>query len=344
MTSNNKNEFRLMGLEASPYTMKVDAYLTFKGLPFKWISRNMKTEGLFQKHAKVQLIPLLFFPDGETMQDSTPILERLESDHPEPTIHPEDPTLWFLSCLLEEFGDEWCNKLMFFQRWLYKADQEATAKRLAGLTLEGQWYALLARPFFARMIIRRMVPRMSFAGATPTNIPIYKESFFNLSKLLDQHLATRPYLLGARPSFGDFGMWCNLYQAWTDPTPRAHFEAHTPHLLAWIHRMRAPRIDGDFESLDTLLPTLKPILTEEVGARFLPWVDANERAWVAGAPETAFIMNGAPYRQKTFKYQAFTLEALRSKFRTVSDNPTLRGLLRETGCLDVLAVTETTSA
>ena len=118
--------FRLMGLEPSPYTMKVDSFLKFKSIPYQWVSRNLKAETEYQAHAKVQLIPLLFLPNGDTMQDSTPILERLDAEYPRPTIHPESKALWFLSCLFEEFGDEWCNKLMFFQRWFYEADARST--------------------------------------------------------------------------------------------------------------------------------------------------------------------------------------------------------------------------
>ena len=34
-----------------------------------------------------------------------------EAEHPDPSIYPDDPALRFLAALLEEFGDEWCNKL-----------------------------------------------------------------------------------------------------------------------------------------------------------------------------------------------------------------------------------------
>jgi len=78
--------FRLLGLEPSPYTMKVQSFLRFKSIPYQWVSRNLKAEREYQAHAKVQLIPLLFFPNGETMQDSTPILERLDTEYPSPSI------------------------------------------------------------------------------------------------------------------------------------------------------------------------------------------------------------------------------------------------------------------
>ena len=60
--------FRLMGLPLSPYTKKVQSYFDFKGIGYEWIQRSMKNEPLFQQHAKVQLIPLLFLPDGERIR------------------------------------------------------------------------------------------------------------------------------------------------------------------------------------------------------------------------------------------------------------------------------------
>ena len=330
------SQFRLMGLDPSPYTMKVDSYLKFKGIPYEWVSRNLKNEKLFQEHAKVQLIPLLFFPSGEAMQDSTLIIERLEKEQADPTIHPEDQALWFLSCLFEEFGDEWCNKLMFFQRWFYEADAKATGKRLARERLEGVWWAPIVRPIAARLLVRRMVPRLVYSGGNETNIPQLKQSFIDLSGMLDKHFAKRPYLLGARPCFGDFGLWCNYYQAWTDPTANAYLEANAPALVNYIKRMQSPSVEGDFEDLEALKPTLIPVLEREMATRFLPWMEANHRAWDAGHKETSLTMNGELFQQKTFKYQALTLDELRSKFATVADHEILTELLNETGCLPFL--------
>ncbi len=328
--------FRLMGLPLSPYTKKVQSYFDFKGIGYEWIQRSMKNEPLFQQHAKVQLIPLLFLPDGETMQDSTPIIERLEQEFPQPSVHPEDRALWFLSCLFEEFGDEWCNKLMFFQRWFYPADAKSTGDRLAGYRLEGQWWAALGKPVLSHLMVRRMVPRLSFAGANATNIPQLKQSFIDLSAMLDAHFAKRRYLLGDRPCFGDFGLWCNFHQAWTDPTANAYLEAHAPKLVAYIKRMLSPKVEGDFEPLSDLLPTLEPILTSEVAGRFLPWMAANHEAWGKGEKETSLTMKGAAFQQKTFKYQAATLDELRRKFASVADETELLAVLDRTGCLPFL--------
>jgi hypothetical protein len=100
--------------------------------------------------------------------------------------------------------------------------------------------------------------------------------------------------------------------------------------------MLAPKNEGPFETLETLLPTLEPVLKDEVAARFLPWMEANEQAFRAGQKETQLTMNGQLFQQKTFKYQVNTLNELRRKFSTVADTTELVGLLDKTGCMRFL--------
>ena len=71
-------QYNLLGRPESGYTMKVQSALRFKGIQHQWLDR-FQHAGLFQQHATVQLIPLLFLPDGTALQDSTPIIELLEA-------------------------------------------------------------------------------------------------------------------------------------------------------------------------------------------------------------------------------------------------------------------------
>jgi len=327
---------RLMGISLSPYSLKVRSYLRFKQIPFEWIDRNRKNEALFQKHARVQLIPLVFFSDEDSMQDSTPIIERLEGEHPEPSIHPEEPAARFISELLEEFGDEWCNKLMFQYRWGPKEDARSAARRILKVMMPDLPLRLL-RPLLVPFTIRRMVPRMAFAGANETNAPHLEQSWFRTVELLENHLAQRPYLFGGRPAFGDFGIWGNFNQAYSDPTCGRHLREHAPAVVRWLERMDSPEVEGEFEPLDSLMPSLGPLLREQVAGRFLPWTLANERALLAGQAETSLEFDGRPYVQKTFKYHAWSLGQLREKWAHVAGDADLRRVLAETGCAEYLA-------
>lgn len=328
----------MIGRPESGYSMKVRSAFRYKNIDLEWLDR-FRQKKLFHQHAKVQLIPLLLLPDGSAMQDSTPILEYLEAHYPSPSLHPSDPALRFLSVLMEEYGDEWVNKLMFYYRWTYPEDQQRRGASLAAGLIEGArlgWLKPVLLPFFKRWLIRRMVPRMAFAGANENNAPLLIESFANLVDLLDVHLADRPYLFGARPAFGDFGLWGQLYQAWLDPTCESILSERGPNLIQWIRRMEYPSQEGDFENLTTLMPTLRPIFEREVGPRFLAWSNANAKAWDAGESQTDVQLEGRRYYQKTFKYPAGTLKILRQKFQQIGDDPALTEFLKSTACYPYL--------
>ncbi len=336
------SKYRLIGRPESGYSVKVRSALRYKNIDFQWLDR-FRDSKLYQKHAKVQLIPLILLPDGTAMQDSTPILEFLDEHHAGPSLHPPDTAVRFLSELMEEYGDEWGNKLMFYYRWSYPADQQRRGKTLAAGIIDGAgfgWLKPLLVPIGKRLLIRRMVPRMAFAGANENNAPLLIESFANLVNMLNIHLARRPYLFGARPALGDFGLWGQLYQAWTDPTCESILRQSGPNVVNWVRRMEHPAEEGGFEDLSSLSTTLRPIFEREVGPRFLAWTDANARAWNAGAAQTELDMDGRRYYQKTFKYPARTLDILRAKFRKASQSQELLGFLKETGCLPYLETVE----
>ena len=102
-------------------------------------SSRWKTRGevgdLYSKLARLPLIPFVVKPDGTGIQDSTPIIESMDGEFPDPSIHPDDPTAAFISMLLEEFGDEWGNKWMFHLRWAREVDQYGCARRLAQIRI-----------------------------------------------------------------------------------------------------------------------------------------------------------------------------------------------------------------
>lgn len=324
---------RIYGAEPSPYSVKVRSYYRYKGIPHRWIVRNAHTQAEFQARAKLPLIPLVLTPDDEALQDSTPILERLEAEHPEPSIHPADPVARFVSILLEEFGDEWGNKWMFHLRWARPVDQESAAGRIAALLApdaEGE-----ARAAAVAKVRERMVGRVWFVGSSAENGPRIEASFRDTVAILERHLADRPYLFGGRPAFGDFGLWPQLYELWTDPTPGAYIEGRAPRVLDWVHRMTWPRAEGDFEPWSALEPTLLPLLERQVGRLFLPWSAANAEAIAAGRDGFTVVLDGAPWTQKPQKYHARSLAALRARY-VEADRRAVDPILERAGCLEVL--------
>lgn len=324
--------YTIIGAEESPYSVKVRSYLNYKKLPYEWRSRA-EAQALYAQHAKLPLIPLVITPQGSGLQDSTPIIESLEADHPHPSIYPHDPVARFICCLLEEFADEWGNKWMFHYRWARQVDQYACASRLAAVVNPQASETELQQT--AEQIRARMVDRVWFVGSSAQTAHQIEGSFRDFLELLELHLQQRDYLFGARPSFADFALWGQLYNCHRDPTPRGIMEMHAPHTMAWLQRMATPRATGDFEDWSSLADTLQAILSDQVGGLFLPWSAANADAVAHGREEFTVVLRTGQWTQKPQKYHARSLAALRDKYAEV-DTPATKHVLQACGCLQAL--------
>ena len=326
--------YRIFGSELSPYSVKVRSYFRYKKIPHEWLVRDSTNQAEYQKYAKLPLIPLVVTPDGKGIQDSTPIIEHFEALFPEPSIHPSNPALAFVSAMIEEYGDEWGNKPMFHYRWFYEPDQQSSAERIAGSMMPGLSGDDLKGA--VEMVKGRMIPRLALVGSSAQTVDQIEGSLKRQLSILEAHLAGRKFLFGGRPAFGDFGLYSQLYQCSTDPTPGALMKAKAPKVLAWIERMLDPRAEGDFEPWSALESTLMPLLREEITAIFFPWSIANARALAAGEKEFSLTLGGKPYSQETQKYHAKSLAALRTRYAAVSDKSDLDPILRAAGCLEYL--------
>lgn len=323
--------YRIIGAEMSPYSVKVRSYFRYKAIPHRWILRNAASQAEYDKYAKMPIIPLVITPDGTGIQDSTPIIDAMEKLHPEPSIHPDDTIARFISALTEEFGDEWGNKWMFHYRWAREVDQRASAGRIA--RMRGPKASEVEHDAFADQVRTRMVGRVWFVGSNELNAPQIEAGFMEMLALLDSHLATRPYLFGGRPAYGDFGLWGQFYELWTDPTAGALIEGNAPHVLDWIHHMLWPRAEGAFEGWTALAPTLMPILVKQVGKQFWPWTLANETALREAREEFSVTLGDKVWTQKPQKYHARSLGMLRTKYVEVADKSALDMVLAAAGCL-----------
>lgn len=325
--------YRIFGSEMSPYSVKVRSWFRYKGAPHQWIPRGPESEAEYRRLAKLPIVPTVATPQDEGLQDSTPIIELLEPRFPEPSIHPEDPDLAFISALIEEFGDEWGNKLMFHHRWFAPVDARASARTLARLSLPfGTEDEVAAR---ATAVLERMSGRGHFVGSSEANAPLITVYLVELLDILERHLADRKYLLGARPAFGDFGLAAQLYEASVDPTCGSLIRGRAQNVLDWCYRMIDPHADGPFESWESLEPTLMPLLSY-VGAYFLPWSVANAQALAAGEPEFSVGLPGGTYVQAPQKYHAKSLAALKARYAALEDRGRLDGILGAAGCKEPL--------
>jgi hypothetical protein len=76
-----------------------------------------------------------------------------------------------------------------------------------------------------------------------------------------------------------------------------------------------------------------PILTKQIGAQFVPWTCANEKALADAREEFSVTLDDKIWTQKPQKYHARSLGMLRAKYADVADKATLDPVLEAAGCL-----------
>ncbi len=327
--------YRIFGVEASPYSVKVRSYFRYKNIPHSWIVRGMDQLSEFGRYAKLPLVPLVVTPDGQGMQDSTLILEKMETLFPEPSITPTGPIAPFVNLLVEEFADEWVNKPMFHYRWTHPTDQESAAQRIAEELAPAGASSEVALGM-VESVKARMLPRLLLVGSTPASAALIEQSFVRLVELVEVHLAPRAYLFGSRPVLADFGLFGQLYELASDPTPGALLKQQAPHIMGWLARMLSPENLGDLESWEGLAPTLQPLLGEQVAGLFLPWSSENARALSAGEKQSTVSLAGRSLSQEPQRYHAKSLAVLKQHYQDLR-NPELDKLLAETGAQPFLS-------
>jgi glutathione S-transferase len=331
--------YRLYGGLGSPYSMKMRAVMRYRRIPHLWITGSPpEVMGPLFAQVKAPVIPVLVFPDGTVMNDSTPLIHELERRHPERSVVPQDEAQAFLATLLEDMADEWGTKAMFHYRWFRERDQAQMSQWLAFDRLKGRGRAAINQA--AAAFRERQVGRMALVGCTPQNAPVIEETAKRIYALLDAMAAEEPYLFGSRPSLADFGWYGQLSQLATDPTPHDLMRETAPLLMRWLVNIDdASGVEGEWRE-----PAADPVpavggLLQLAGEVYLPFLRANARAIEAGEETFTVELLGRPFSQGVFRYQAKCLAELRAAYGRLSDGARRRvdPLLDAAGARETLA-------
>jgi glutathione S-transferase len=325
--------YRIFGTLGSPYSLKMRAVLRYRRLPHIFINAGPGHPEI--AHVTPQVIPVIQFPDGGFHVDSTPMIDELEARHPgERSIVPGDPGLAFLAYLLEDFADEWVTKMMFHYRWFREMDQRFFSRwgsfDLLGPTGRGKIEE--AATGFAG----RQVGRMALVGCTEQNRPIIEGTFRELLEVLESHVTEMRFLFGSRPSRADFGLFGQLSQLASDPTPLALMRDAAFYTYRWIVQLDdAGGLEGDWIDPTGPLPDAVLKLLRLTGKVYLPFLHANAEAFEKNQPSFRLDIRGQTYEQAPFKYQVKCLAELRRHFAALEGEPRSRvhSVLRDTGCL-----------
>ena len=326
----------MVGAPGSPYSRKLRAVLRYRTIVYTWAQMG-SPEARALPRARVELLPQLVFPGArEALTDSSPLIRRLEAEYSGRSVIPDDPALAFLDALLEDYADEWLTKAMFHYRWAYAPDIAQAAAILPRWrrTDEPEEAAVAAGKLFAE----RQIGRLGVVGSNDTTASVIEDSYLRLLARLDGRLRDARFVFGARPAASDFGLYGQLTQlAAFDPTPRALALERAPRVVAWLDLVEdlsgLDPVDSDWIAREEAAPALRELLCE-VGRVYAPFLLANADALARRAERVECTIDGRPWVQKPFPYQAKCLAWLRESYAALApdDRAAVDAVLSGTGC------------
>ncbi|HEY7800680.1 MAG TPA: glutathione S-transferase family protein [Hyphomonadaceae bacterium] len=321
--------YRLFGAETSAYSTKMRSYLKYKAVAFDWVPRTQDTEDELRTLSRFPTLPVLVTASGFAVHDTTPMMEALEADSPEPSATPADATTAFLACVLEEYADVWLAKAAYHYRWTRKKDQ-----RLAAARAIEDYYTREApgdRKAAEDAAIETMLGQMKAMGIEGEIGGLVEKSFKRFVKLLDDHLRKHLFIFGGRPSIADFAIAGQLLQMMKDPTPAKIIEKDGEFVAKWCEFLQDPQPSGPFEALDDLRETLAPLFAEDLASAFLPWAAENLENSLAGNETFEVTLGKEAFRLAPLRSAARSFRELRRKFVTGQTIEALKAFTDETG-------------
>lgn len=326
------NPWVLHGWHLSYFTGKVRCYLRFKGLPF--VDRPMSLYTLAvdgRRRTGVVVMPLLVTPEGEWWQDSSEMIDRIEWRHPAPAVLPTTPLQRVVSALLEAWGDEWWIPIAMHTRWNH-AENYALFEREAGSSLLPRSPKWLQRRA-AASIASRLRGYLHSVGIRPNQYAALDSWSLRMLDHLESHFREQAYLLGGRPTLGDFALVGTMYgHLGRDPWPAREWIAPRPALRAWIDRMAesdgsAERAPAALTPGDALPTTLEPVI-ESICREFLPLcegilsqVEDLRRNWPDDKPlprilaDVETTLGDAPFARRAMPYTLWMIQRIQDLWR-----------------------------
>lgn len=287
---------RLHGLNLSYFTGKLQAYLRYVELPFAFAEMDSAAMRRAARATGMAQMPALELADGRWMTDTTATIGWIEARRGGPAVIPEDPALAYLSRLVEDYADEWLWRPALHYRWSYAADTALMGRRIAAEMLRDVPGPLALRT--ALIIRRQQAKYVRGDGVTQATRGHVEDIYRRNLGWLEAMLATRPFLLGERPSLADFGFMGPMFRHFSlDPTPARIMRDTAPGVYEWVARVwnaRASRLAG--AALLTEVPADWSPLLRDIGAGYLPYLAANAAAARAGAADFGVTIEEVTYR------------------------------------------------
>jgi glutathione S-transferase len=297
------------GSTASYYTGKLGAYLRAKGIPYRLEPFSEANLRRAAARTGVVQIPQVECPDGSWLVDTTRILEHFERVRPEPAVSPRAPAVAFVSRLIEDYADEWLWRPAMHYRWSFPETARLMSAWLAEHVAERRAPEWLKRRWWRRRQFRTFV---AGDGVTAGTRAAVEASYLETLDALEAILASRPFVLGLRPTEADFGLFGPLFRHFScDPAPARILRERAPGVLEWVARMWNLR-PARFEAapLPERLPEDLGALLDPIASVYLPYLEANAAAYAKGERRVRHAVRGVPFAEPTKPYRVWCRDCL----------------------------------
>lgn len=298
------NAYRLFGMPGSLYTAKARSYLIKQRVDFEEAIPADPAWPDITRAIGRWIIPVLVTPAGEMIQDGTAIIDHVEAAGlARASAYPETPVHRAVSLIFELFGGEGLLRPAMHYRWDFDETNldflrtDFVAALMPGATGEVQ------EAVFGAASGRMRKAKTAF-GVSPETAPAIQVSYEAFLALLDAHFTRYPYLLGGRPTIGDYGLIAPLYAHLArDPYPAAMMKSRFFHVWRWVERMNAAQalLDGlcPDEALfaDDAVPETLLALMRFIAEDYVPELTAHvahANRWLDAHPDVQTGTNGLP--------------------------------------------------
>lgn len=335
------SEAILYGSSLSLFTGRARSYLIKAGVDYR------ETTPLLPHYQETVVaaaggragVPTLETASGQVIRDGAAIIDHYEASSGE-TFSPRTPKQRIVSRLFDVIGAEGLLRPAMHYRWNFPEENRDFLKfHFESMTPRGE-----GRAQKAEKGADKMRAACQAFGTVPDTFELVETLYLELLDKLNAHFAEQPYLLGGRPSIGDFGMMAPLFgHLGRDPKPLALMQAKAVRLFRWVERMNRPEPDlGEFECqdgeylADDVIPDTLIELLAQLAIDFVPETRAAAAAintWLAeqhtltagtevarGVGFGSFELRGVMINALAQPYRFYLLKRVQDEYASLNDS------------------------